>query len=181
MLTGSIKLPRLLSELDGYTDRVPLDLLTDLLGRLELDLRELKPFMQFGATTYRRNLMHAGPGFHALILCWRAGQRSPIHDHRGSSCGVRVLSGTAVETTFDRTPDGLIYATGSRTLHEGEVCGSQDADIHQMSNLQGPGVDLVTLHVYSPPLLKMGMYSLTEAGVGEFVDRVFAFSDGGGI
>ncbi len=181
MATGLVSLKDLLAELDGHEERVPLDLLVDRLSRLQLNLEEIRTFMQFGSTTYRRNLMHAGPGFHALILCWRAGQRSPIHDHRGSSCGVRVLSGTAVETSFDRTPDGLIYATGSRTLHEGEVCGSQDADIHQMSNLQGPGVDLVTLHVYSPPLLKMGMYSLTEAGVGEFVDRVFAFSDGGGI
>jgi cysteine dioxygenase len=171
----------MLAELDGYRERVPLDLLVDRIGRVDIPLDEIRPYMQFGTKTYRRNLMHAGPGYHALILCWRAGQRSPIHDHRGSSCAVRVLMGTAVETRFERTPDGYVYATGSRELHEGEVCGSQDEDMHQMSNLQAAGCDLVTLHVYSPPLMKMGMYSLIEATVGEFADPVSAFSDGGGI
>ncbi len=174
-------LSELFNELDGYTERVPLDLLVDRIRNIEVPMEEIRPHMQFGSTTYRRNLMHAGPGYHALILCWRAGQRSPIHDHRGSSCAVRVLVGTAVETRFERTADGYVYATGSRTLHEGEVCGSQDDDMHQMSNLQPVGQDLVTLHIYSPPLMKMGMYSLTDVAVGEFADPVCSFSDGGGI
>lgn len=181
MATKTLTLHDFLAELAEYETRVSLDLLTDRLRQLDLHMEDVRPFVRFGTGTYQRNLMRGGPGFHALILCWRSGQRSPIHDHRGSSCGVRVLAGTAVETTFERTPDGFVYATSSRTLHEGEVCGSQDADIHQMSNLQGPGVDLITLHIYSPPLIKMGMYSLTEAGVWEFYDRVYAFSDGGGI
>ena len=125
--------------------------------------------------------MHAGTGYQALILCWRKGQRSPIHDHTGSSCGVRVLEGTATETSFAQTPDGYVYATGSRELPPGAVCGSQDADIHQVSNLQPGDADLITLHVYSPPLLHMGMYSLTDTEVVDFFDPVVGFSDGAGI
>ena len=43
-------------------------------------------------------------------LCWRNGQRSPIHNHRGSNCGVKVLRGVATETTFARAANGMIYA-----------------------------------------------------------------------
>lgn len=170
-----------LADLDQYSERVPLDELVERIERLDFSFEDIAAFAHFGTDTYRRNLMHAGPGFQALILCWRPGQRSPIHDHRGSSCGVRVIKGVATETFFERTPDGLIYATGSRELPAGQVCGSQDADIHQVSNLQPAGCDLLTLHVYSPPLLRMGMYSLTDTAVREFLDPVRGFVNGDGI
>lgn len=170
-----------LADLDRYEERVPLDELKHRLENLEISIDDVRKFVHFGRERYQRNLMHEGPGYQALILCWRKGQRSPIHDHTGSSCGVRVLEGIATETSFAQTPDGYVFATGSRELPVGGVCGSQDSDIHQVSNLQ-PGIaDLVTLHVYSPPLLRMGMYSLTEHAVEEFLDPVVGFSDGAGI
>src|SRR6267154_1393374 len=97
------------AELDQYPERIPLNILTQGLKRLRLEMASVKPFVQFSAERYRRNLMHAGPAYHALILCWRNGQQSPIHDHRASSCGVRVLKGTATETLFERTPAGHVY------------------------------------------------------------------------
>jgi cysteine dioxygenase len=176
-----LTLPEFFAELDGFTHRVPLDLLTRRLVELEISLDDVREHLQFGAKTYKRNLIHEGPGYQALALCWRSGQRSPIHDHRGSTCGVRVLCGAATETRFDRTPEGWIYAVDSRELAEGQVCGSQDDDIHQVSNLRPRGENLVTLHVYSPALLVMGTYSLTDAERGEFRDPVYAFADGAGI
>lgn len=177
----TLTLSQFLAELDRYQRRVPLDELVDRLERLEITPEDYASFCQFGESTYRRNLMHAGPGYQALILCWRSGHRSPIHDHRGSSCGVRVLQGIASETIFDRDSEGRIFPTVTHALAEGGVCGSQDADIHQVSNLQPPGRDLVTLHVYSPPLLRMNTYSLTDQRIEEFVDPIFEFADGAGI
>lgn len=174
-------LSEFLTELDLHEDRVPLDLLVDRLRDLEIDIDMVQEYARFGETRYRRNLMHAGNGFHALILCWRNGQRSPIHDHTGSSCGVRVLQGTVTETIFDRAPNGMVVPRSSSTLAEGEVCGSEDADIHQVSNLQSGGRDLVTLHVYSPPLITMNTYSLHSAEVRQFTDPISEFAAGAGI
>jgi len=76
----------------------------------------------------------------------------------------------------------MVYATGSRQLAAGHTCASQDADVHQMSNLQPEGSDLVTLHVYSPPLFRMNMYSLEGAKVRQFFDPVNEeFVSGAGI
>ncbi len=91
------------------------------------------------------------------------------------------LAGAASETLFKRNAAGLIYATSTRHLSEGAVCGSQDSDIHQVSNLQDDGEDLITLHIYSPPLLLMNIYSLTDDSITQFHDPVHGFMNGDGI
>lgn len=172
-----------LDELDEHVDRIPLGTLEAALRDLALTRADVAHFVKFSDQGYRRNLMHEGHAYQALVLCWKPGQRSPIHDHRGSSCGVKVIEGVAVETVFERTKTGMVYATVSHAHVAGSVCATQDADIHQVSNLSDDGGALVTLHVYSPPLLTMGTYSLYDTSVGEFTDPVFQdlLLDGAGI
>src|SRR4051812_47225379 len=86
--------------LDTLQQRAPLPELLEQLQPLQLDQRELASFIRFSEQTYRRNLVRATDWYNLWVLCWRNGQRSPIHDHRGSSCGVRVLRGTMTETQF---------------------------------------------------------------------------------
>jgi cysteine dioxygenase len=180
-VTATLTLQQLFDDLDRYEGRVPLDYLEERLKLLSINWTEVEPFVKFGEETYRRNLMRSGPAYHALVLCWRNGQRSPIHDHFGSSCGVRVLRGVCTETIFERNAAGHLYPTETHKLRAGQCCGSQDQDIHQISNIEPDGSDLVTLHVYSPPLIAMGQYSLTTPGRTEFTDAVYLFGEGGGI
>jgi cysteine dioxygenase len=171
-----------LEELDRYSGRIPLSDLQSWLTRADLTLEHVRPFLRFDPGHYVRNLMYAGPGYQALVLCWRSGQRSPIHDHTGSSCAVKVIQGVATETVFARGPNGMLYAVGSRQLPAGCTCASQDSDVHQMSNLQSEGEELITLHIYSPPLLYMNMYSIIEPRVTRFFDPINdEFVSGAGI
>lgn len=170
-----------LAEMDGLEEPPPLATLVDRMKRLEIGLADIEHVVHFAGDHYQRNLLHQGPHYGALILCWKNGQRSPIHDHRGSACGVRVMKGVATETFFERVPSGFIRAAGSRELHEGQICGSFDADIHQISNLQSGDEPLITLHVYSPPLMNMRTYCLENNRVSEFVDPVHEFAYGAGI
>src|SRR5205823_391878 len=176
----SEKLDELFRYLDGLTGRAPLTELTARLADLDIDCDDVADHVRFSTNHYTRNLVRAGPWYHALVLCWKNGQRSPIHDHVGSSCGMRVLRGTLTETLFDMAPNGHVYATFSRELSPGEVSGSEDHDIHQVSNLQAGGADLVTLHVYTPPLRRMGTYSLTDTDRG-FEPMFVEFCDAEGI
>jgi cysteine dioxygenase len=173
-------LQALFAYLDRLKGRAPLKELTAEMADLEVDCDEVAEFIRFSDRAYARNLVSAGPWYNALALCWKNGQRSPIHDHKGSSCGVRVLRGTLTETLFELTPNGDVKATFSRDLSAGGVIGSEDTDIHQISNLQPGNADLVTLHVYSPPLLWMGTYSLTDRTRGK--EAMFVeFRDAAGI
>lgn len=173
-------LDRLIDHLNSFTGQIPIDELLPALEQLEVDWPAIEPHLRFHHERYQRNLLAGSEHYHALLLCWKAGQRSPIHDHRASNCGFRVLCGTATESNFLKTEHGLVYPTGSRDLPQGSICASADADIHQVSNLHLTD-DLVTLHIYSPPLLVMGQYSLMSTQVTDFVDPVFEYSLGGGI
>jgi cysteine dioxygenase len=79
------------------------------------------------------------------------------------------------------TEQSHLYPVRTHKPPEGFICATQDQDIHQISNLQSGNADLVTLHIYSPPLLVMGQYSLTDPTVHEFKDEVHAFTEGAGI
>src|SRR5258708_27069739 len=124
------------AELDRLVGPLPLHVLEDWLRRTPLSIAHLATHLVFRADRYVRNLVHAGPSYQALALCWRNGQRSPIHNHRGSACGVKVLTGARTESAFARAPHGMVVPTGSRDLPVGYLCSSFVDDIHRVSNLQ---------------------------------------------
>jgi len=176
----SYTLDDLVVYLEGLNGRAPLAELVGRVHRLHIDCDDVADHIYFHERQYMRNLMKSGKCYNIVILCWKNGQRSPIHDHLGSSCAVKVLRGTATETFFELAPNGMIRAVSSRELTAGSVCGSQDTDIHQVSNLQAGDADLVTLHVYTPPLHQMGTYSITTPARG--VELMFPeFIEAGGI
>jgi cysteine dioxygenase len=171
---------RLIQYLDRLSGRAPLAELAAEMAALDIEREDVEAFVRFSERGYTRNLVQAGQWYNLLVLCWKNGQRSPIHDHRGSSCAVRVLEGTVTETLFEFAPNGYIKPTFSRDFAPGSVMGSEDTDVHQVSNLQDGEADLVTLHVYSPPLVVMGTYSLMGRTRSE-EPLLVEFSDAAGI
>ena len=179
--TGVERLERLFARLEVLTARATVEQLSEWLGEAAITKDDIADYVRFGPETYQRNLVQEGEFYHALVLCWRSGQRSPIHNHAGSTCGLVVVEGIATETVFEHSPCGLVKAVLSCDLPEGKIGASVDTDTHQVSNLQPAGDDLITLHIYSPPLLRMASYSLTEPHVSEFRPMVVTHVDGSGI
>lgn len=159
------KLAELIRYLDTITGRVDLAVLSRLLGRLSVTRADLEPACVFGARGYKRNTISESAHYELLAVCWRSGHCTPIHDHRGVSCAFRVVEGNGTEIRFKVTDSGLVCPTVVNGMPPGYVCAADDADIHQVVNMQAPGKDLVTLHIYSPPIRKMRTYEFkTSAG-----------------
>jgi cysteine dioxygenase len=175
------KLAPVLEELDSLTQRASVKQLRAMLESADISLEDVEQFAHFSEKNYRRNLVQAGTWYHMLILCWKSGQRSPIHNHAASSCGLKVLSGIATETVFDFSPCGQVRATSSLDMPAGKIAATQCSDTHQISNLQAANQDLVTLHIYSPPLLEMDQFSITAPTVEKFTPELFVHTDGSGI
>jgi cysteine dioxygenase len=175
-----------LSEFISYLEDLPgrpdLGDLEDRFNKLRLSREDIEAFANFKETGYARNLICETEVAQLLCLCWRSGQRSPIHDHATSICGVRIVQGVATETRFTRVPSGYIKATDSTDYPPGTVMVSQDSDTHQISNLQEEGQDLVTLHFYAPPLNRMKTYSIeSRKSVDYRPHNHVVLLDGGGI
>lgn len=172
--TRSIPAPlqSLVEYLDGLTARASIETLREMLGASNVSFNDLKHYVRFKDDAYQRVLICSGEQYEMLVVCWKSGQRSPIHDHAHSTCCFRVMRGVCTETVFDFSPCGQVVARESRNLKEGYMAASQDTDTHQVSNLQPAGQDLVTLHIYSPPLQAMRKYSLTGERDGSFAPGV---------
>lgn len=157
-------LRRLCESLEAATEEgaIPLEVMRDQLERLENNLQMLAPWWMFDACTYRRNLIRRTATYEALLLCWLPGQRSPIHDHRGSGCAFRVIEGVVTETLYEPTKSGLVTAASMRWLPPGTICASREFDVHEVANTQLKA-DLVTLHIYSPPLRDVNLYRAADA------------------
>jgi cysteine dioxygenase len=165
-----------LEELVAYCEQASSPLaveeLASLLRAVRLDPRAVAPYVRFDGEVYCRNSILRTDHVQLLVMCWSSGQLSPIHDHAGSACGIRVLNGRATEIVYAQTPCGLLTPQKSSHLEAGEISVSFDRDIHQMGNLEARGTDLVTLHCYSPPLSGMNLFEGSRSYFSDY-DRTF--------
>jgi cysteine dioxygenase len=143
--------------------------LMDLAGRLQLSEELVAGRTVFARDGYARNLVCRSPHFELLVLCWRPGQESTIHDHAGSLNAIRVHSGELTSRTFRRTGGSassagpVVQAGEERVPADARMVGLDRDGIHQLANTSGD--DLVTVHVYAPALMGLNVYSTTSAVV----------------
>jgi len=91
------------------------------------------------------------------LICWMDDHDTGFHDHDTSAGAVAVVGGQIREERL--TLDAQPY---TRVFGPGEVFDFSPMDIHRVRHA---GVaPAVTLHVYSPPLLRMGAYFVDERG-----------------
>lgn len=174
---------RLFDALDRHPDPAHMDrsLLVALLEAVPACEPWIDAAAVFSERGYQRNRLRGTDRYEALLMCWRRGQRSPIHDHAGSLCAVRVLRGTVTETRFEASP-GAEPTPVETILHPaGSVCVSYDADIHEIANDQPGETDLVTLHVYLPPLRSMRKFPVRDPLPRRFREQQFGLLGGDGI
>ena len=161
------KLAPLLSYLDGLDGKADLAVIESKLHELDITRDDLAPVCRFGDKAYKRNTIARGEWYELVCLCWRSGHCTPIHDHRGSACGFKVIEGVGTEIRFVETASGLICPERTTRMEVGYVCVAGDADIHQIANMQGAGCDLITLHLYTPPLSRINTWKFAQATVEE--------------
>jgi len=153
---GALKGPLTQEEMEGY------------LNMLSECRSELKDFEKFSASVYQRNVVFSSEHVELLLLCWLPGQRTPLHDHTGSICGVKVLHGSATEIRFKYSMCGTLIPESSLEVPSGGTTLSRDSDIHMIANLSAENENLVTLHCYSPPLDKMKMYDQSRTFFSDY-------------
>lgn len=94
----------------------------------------------------------------AWLICWMDDHDTGFHDHDVSAGAVAVVGGRVCE---ERLTIGAEPC--SRTFAAGDAFHFSPSDIHRVRH--GGSDPAVTLHVYSPPLARMGAYEIDDDGV----------------
>ena len=130
------------------------------LEKAEISAEDLQPYVAFKDGNYWRHRVCRNSAVEMLVLCWRPGHKTPIHDHNGSHGVVRVHAGILSENIFNYDEVQGLSHRSARTCQVGEVTGAGVPDIHRLENAPDSGQDLITIHIYAPPLGVLKTYKV---------------------
>jgi cysteine dioxygenase type I len=106
--------------------------------------------------------LHRDSNIDIWLICWTNQQDTGYHDHDVSAGAVHVCSGDLIEDRYELTDLGL------RSREVAHRAGSTfDFDASHVHRLRHPRrkAPAVSIHVYSPPLWRMGYYDADERGL----------------
>jgi cysteine dioxygenase type I len=101
--------------------------------------------------------LHRDDHVDVWLLCWTPVNDTGWHDHDISSGAVRVVRGALAESNPRIGGEPV-----TRVVAAGESFSFGPDHIHRLT---GVDVRSVSIHAYSPPLWRLGQYSVDDAGV----------------
>ena len=146
--------------LDSIDRRPGLSELESQLSSQDFEIDALKTCIGSTDDGYQRNVIKRTQHYEIVAICWKSGQLTPIHDHKGSDCAFLILEGISTERIFEIDQSGKAVHTSTRLYSPGEICAAEEPDIHQVVNEQE--TELVNLHIYTPPLSEFTIYASAE-------------------
>lgn len=138
-----------------------------LAGYASSEARDWREWVFFETERYTRNLVHRCGDYELLLLCWGAGQSSPIHDHAGQQCWMAVLDGTVEEVHY-RAGEGELAVGAVRRFETGQVAFIQDEIALHLVRAT-PEMPAVSLHLYSNPIDACRVYD-ADSGEEGFIE-----------
>lgn len=169
----SITFSEFVERLNSQANSPSLEEINSWLSNAQIVDSDLEPYIGFKEGNYWRHRVCRNDAVEMLVICWRPGQKTPIHDHNGSHGVVRVYKGLMAETIFAFDDEkGLCFDT-ARDCPVGTLTGADVPDIHQLGNPELSGQDLITIHVYAPPLGVLKTYKLGSSQIDLYTPNDF--------
>lgn len=149
---------------DRVLDRRELRDLVDALAAAPSRWEDQVDFPVGGGRHYAS--LHRDAYVDVWLLCWRPEDDTGWHDHDISSGAVRVVAGRLRE--YNPRIGGEHLET---VISAGESFSFGPDHIHRLT---GATAGSVSIHAYSPPLWRLGQYSIGEGGVMRRVSVSYA-------
>ena len=133
--------------LEGLSEFTP-ESVYETVSKSTVGFEDLEDWIDYdypASDSYGRKMVHDGGFFEVMVMCWKPGDYSAIHDHGEAEFGVVKVFGDTEHATFKIVNRELI--TLGRTIVEaGTTLEVTPALIHQMGN---PGdSNSFSLHIY---------------------------------
>lgn len=106
---------------------------------------------------YTRNCIVDNEKFELILICWGEGHRTPIHDHGGEECWVKVIEGDLKETIYKKDKNDNLHAVTSTISKSGDVSYMIDfMGFHTLENLSNKRS--MSLHLYAKPIRSCNVF-----------------------
>ena len=131
--------------------------LRDLVARIAADPGQWRPLVRSDTSERHFEQLWRDDHVDIWVITWASGNDTGFHDHDVSGGAVAVVEGEIVE-------ERLVVGGAPRRLHHvaGETFDFDASHVHRMH--QDSAAPAVSIHAYSPPLWRMGAYSVEQDG-----------------
>lgn len=141
---------RIVASPAGAERALTADEMLALARSVDLATLDVESYCKFSEERYARNTVFLNDHVELVVICWLPAQASAIHDHGRSNCLYLVTSGSMQEEMFELNAARRPRRTLVRNFDRGAITIAAPTDVHRILN---PGPEnLVTVHIYSPPL-----------------------------
>ena len=137
----------LIDSLEGLSE-FTLEGVYEAVSKSTVGFKDLEKWIDYDypvSDSYGRKMVHDGGFFEVMVMCWKPGDYSAIHNHGEAEFGVVKVFGDTEHTTFEIVNQKLI-TLGRTIIEAGTTLEVTPALIHQMGN---PGDrNSFSLHIY---------------------------------
>lgn len=143
-----------------------------IIRSMKIPISAFEPFCSWSKDAYTRNCIVENEEFELILLCWEAGQKTPIHDHGGEECWVRIIQGEFGETIYKADKGGQLNVIKSSVSKTGDISYMVDfMGYHHLENQsESRGM---SLHLYAKPIRSCNMF---DKDSGESVHKELEYN-----
>ena len=144
---------------------------SDIIHGIDLPVSTFEQFCSWSNESYTRNCISCCDKFELILLCWEEGQFTPIHDHGGEECWVRVIQGEFKETIYQLDEAGELNPVRTAITKVGDISYMKDfMGCHRLENTHSG--KSISLHLYAKPILNCQLF---DEEAMKFVDTVLEY------
>jgi cysteine dioxygenase len=123
----------------------------DILRSMKLPSGALDCYCSWSNESYTRNCIVENEKFELILLCWEEGQITPIHNHDGEECWVKIIDGEFRETIYNTNDSGEPKRVKSTITKSNDISYMIDfMGVHSLENMSNKRS--MTLHLYAKPI-----------------------------
>lgn len=144
----------------------------DIIQSLNIPVAAFDHMCSWSEESYTRNCIVENDQFELILLCWEKGQITPIHDHGGEECWVKVIQGEFKETRYQQTEDGKLNPYQSSISKTGDISYMVDfMGFHSLENMGNQRS--MSLHLYAKPIRNCRLF---DENSGQFVRKELVYN-----
>jgi cysteine dioxygenase len=144
----------------------------DIIRSIKIPSSAFAAYCSWSKDLYTRNCIINTEKFELILLCWEPGQITPIHDHGGEECWVKVVQGEFRETIYKVDAVGKLDTIDSMDSSVGGVTYMIDfMGFHSLENRSN--TRSMSLHLYAKPIRTCNAF---DAALGKFVPRSMSYN-----